>query len=460
MRINFLKFGGSMQGKIERLTLAGVMLGMLVTCNAAQGETLQEAVKYMIDTHPDVRTVVYNRLARDQEVKQARAGYYPELGFSAGAGFQEYDDPVDQDLDPWEFKLSLRQNVFRGLQDMNETKRQKARVRSEAYVIQSTADNTALDTTKVYLEVLRKQAFLDMANENLRIHRRIADQIRLRSESGVDRMADMNQVESRLALAESNVIAAETNLIDAQTNYLKVIGHLPEDLVKPEVPPDLLPPSLEEAQQIALRQHPTLKQAEEDLVARKAQNDVAQAPFMPIVDIEIDKTWSEELDYGLNTDEENLIGMVRVRYNLFRGWKDSARKAETAYLISEAREIRNHTHRQVIESIRLSWMAYKSALDRNHYLQKRVESSTETSQSYTKQWDIGKRTLLDVLDSEAERIDANKELIDSQFDGLIAEYRLLNGMGSLVHGLDLKWPEESYVHDDEKPKEKDKENKS
>jgi adhesin transport system outer membrane protein len=446
-----------MQRKRGGLTLGGAVLGMLVSCGMAQGETLQEAVKYMIDTNPDVRTVVYNRLARDQEVKQARAGYFPELTFSAGAGFQEVDEPVEQSLDPWEFKLSLRQNVFRGLQDMNEAKRQKARVRSEAYVIQSTSDNTALDATKVYLEVLRKQEFLDLANEDLRIHKRISDQIRLRSESGVDRMADMNQVESRLALAESNMISAETNLIDAQTNYLKVIGHLPEDLVKPQFPEDLIPPSLEEAQQVALKQHPTLKQAEEDLAARKAQDDVAQAPFMPIVDIEIDKVWSEDLEYGLNTDEENLIGMVRVRYNLFRGWKDSARKAETAYLISEAREIRNHTHRQVIESIRLSWMAYKASMDRNHLLQKRVESSSEASQSYSKQWDIGKRTLLDVLDSEAERIDANKELIDSQYDGLMAQYRLINGMGWLVHGLDLKWPEESYVHDEEKPEEKDKE---
>jgi adhesin transport system outer membrane protein len=267
----------------------------------------------------------------------------------------------------------------------------------------------------------------------------------------------MSQVVSRLALAEANMVAAETNLIDAQTNYLKVIGHLPEDLVKPQFPEDLIPPSLEEAQQVALKQHPTLKQAEEDLVARKAQDDVAQAPYMPIVDIEIDKVWSEDLEYGLNTDEENLIGMVRVRYNLFRGWRDSARKAETAYLISEAREIRNHTHRQVIESIRLSWMAYKSSMDRNQLLQKRLESSSETSQSYSKQWDIGKRTLLDVLDSEAERIDANKQLIDSQYDGLIAQYRLINGMGWLVHGLDLKWPEESYVHDEEKPEEKDRE---
>lgn len=421
-------------------------------------ETLQEAVRYLLETNPEVRTVVYNRLARDHQVTQARAGYFPEVGFMAGAGFQEVDEPVDQSLDPWEFTLSLRQNVFRGLQDKNEIERQKARVRSQAHVIRSAAENTALQTAEIYLEVLRKDAFVDLARENLQIHKRIYDQIRLRSESGVDRRVDMDQVESRLALAESNVIVTETNLIDAQTNYLGVVGHLPEGLVQPDPPEAFMPVTLEEAQEMALKGHPTLMQAEEDLVARKAQDDVARAPFMPIVDLELDKTWSEDVEYGLNTDDENLIGMVRVRWNLFKGWKDQARKAETSYLISEAREIRNNTHRQVVESVRLSWMAYQAAMNRMNFLQKRVEASSSTARAYTQQWNIGKRTLLDVLDAEAEHIDARKQLIDAQYDGLIAQYRIMNGMGRMVHCLDLDWPEEAYFGDKKQTAAGDKEN--
>jgi adhesin transport system outer membrane protein len=415
-------------------------------------------VKYMIDTNPEVRTVIYNRLARDQEVKQARAGYFPELGLIAGAGFQEIREPVDQSLDPWEFTLGLRQNVFRGLQDVNEVNRQKARVRSKAYIIQSTAENTALQTARSYLQVLRKEGLNDLAHENLVIHKRIADQIRLRSESGVGRKADMSQVESRLSLAESNVVVTESNLVDAQTNYLAVVGHLPENLVKPDPPDEAMPISLEELQQVALAEHPTLKSAEEDLDARYSQDEVARAPFMPIVDIEIDKRWSEDLDYGLNTNDDAIIGMLRVRYNFFRGWKDSARKVETAYLVSEAREIRNNTHRQVVENVRLSWMAYKAVQGRINYLKDRIESAAMTARAYGKQWDIGKRTLLDVLDAEAELIDAKKELLDAEYDGLIAQYRILNGMGKLVHSLDLEWPEEAYVEDKERPADEGKEN--
>ncbi len=440
-----------MNSRIRSLLVAAVVFGLMPAAGVSQGETLQEAVQSMIETHPQVRSVVYNRLARDQEIKQARAGYYPELGLNAWAGVREFDKPADQNLDPWQFTLSLRQNVFRGFQDVKEVDRQQARVRSEAYVIQSVTENTALDVARAYLEVLRKQEFLELARENLKLHQRIADQIRLRSESGVDRKADMNQVESRLALAQSNLVVTETNLLDAETTYMAVVGNMPDKPVRPEVSPEAIPATLEEAQQRALAGHPTLKQAEEDLAARHAQDEVAEAPYWPIVDIEVDKHWSDELETGLNAETEELTALLRVRYNFFRGWRDRARNVETTYLVSEAREVRNNSHRQVIELVRLSWMAYKAANARQQYLENRVQSSSETAESYSKQWDIGKRTLLDVLDAEAERIESRKELIDSEYDGLFAQYRILNAMGEIVHALGLKWPEEAYVEDGDRP---------
>ena len=224
---------------IRLLWMAVAMFGVLIVVNSSQGETLKEAVQNIVETNPEVRSVVYNRLARDQQVKQARAGYFPELGINAWAGAREYDEPVDASLNPWEFTLGLRQNVFRGFQDVNEVDRQQYRVRSEAYVIQSVSENTALDAARVYLEVLRKQEFVKLAQENLKLHQRIADQIRLRSESGVDNKADMNQVESRLSLAQSNLVVTEINLVDSKTNYQVIVGNMPEDLVNPEVPVEM-----------------------------------------------------------------------------------------------------------------------------------------------------------------------------------------------------------------------------
>jgi len=446
------------RGKLLSTAVLGV--GILLAGNSVQGETLKEAIDTMIKSHPDVRSLAHNRLGRDQEVRQAQADYLPKLDFIAGYGIQNIQEPeVDDDsLNPGVFTLSLRQNVFAGMQTVNEVERQKDRVRSAAYNLQGMSENMALSTADVYLKVIRQQELLALSEENLQTHLRISDQIKMRSDSGVASKADSDQVTGRVALAQANVVATKTNLVDAQSNYQAVVGRLPSDLQTPDSPDGVMPASLVDAEKQAIEAHPTLKSAGADLDARYKQHDVAMAPFMPIVDIEVDQHWEEDMDEPGSSDE--LIAMVKLRYNLFHGFRNQARRAETAELIEEAREIRNHTHRQVVESMRLSWMAYEAARERIGYLEERVKATVDTATSYTDQFNLGKRTLLDVLDTEAEVIDAKKSLVEARYDGLYAQYRILNGLGKLVHSFDLQWPEESIVDEDDKPEDAKAEEKT
>lgn len=429
-----------------RKCISGIILSgvFLLSGGVASGETLTEAISEVMQSNPQVRSQAFNRLARDEEVRQARAGYFPTLDIEGAIGAADYQEPDVGRRDPKEATISLRQNVFAGLATMNEIDRQEQRVMSSAYRLQGLSENIALQTARAYLDVLRREEIKSLADENLLTHQRIADQVKLRSNSGVGSQADSEQVQGRLSLAQSNVVITQTNLIDAKTNYVALVGHMPGDLVKPEEPQSWMPPSLEEAEKIAIDEHPTLKSADADLEARREQEAVANSPYWPTIDIEIDQSWEEEVGAVVDR-EESLRGMIRLRYNLFNGLSDDARKVETKQLVSEAREIRNNTSRQVVESLRLSWMAYQAVLDRIQYVTQHVESSKATAESYTKQFDLGRRTLLDVLDTEAELIQAKKDLIDATYDGLYSQYRILNGLGRLVHTFELEWPEESLV---------------
>ncbi|MEN8190199.1 MAG: TolC family outer membrane protein [Thermodesulfobacteriota bacterium] len=415
--------------------------------NVLQAETLPEAVELVLKDNPQIQTASFNYQARQHEVRQARSDYWPRVDFSAGVGIYEIQEPeMDPDsYDPQEMTLSARWNLFAGGQTMNEVDRQQARVISSSYDLQATADRLALRTTKVYLDVLRHDALHNLAQENLLTHQRISDQIGLRSDSGVASQADSDQVRGRVSLAQSNVVVTKTNLIDAHSNYLAVVGHLPENLMQIGSP-GAVPASMEDAVMVAKTNHPGVKAAEADLEARREQDSVAKSPFFPVIDVEVDKNWDEDVD-GIEGKQENLTAMLRLRYNLFHGFRDKARKNETTLLISEAQEIKNNTVNQVEESVRLSWMAYQAVMDRMEYLQAHVRSSTSTLDAYKKQFDLGKRTLLDVLDTEAEVIDAKKDLVNATYDGLYAQFRVLNGTGSLVPSMGLEWPEGVIVEE-------------
>jgi adhesin transport system outer membrane protein len=257
----------------------------------------------------------------------------------------------------------------------------------------------------------------------------------------------------RLALSESKVVVSEANVADAQTDYLFVIGRIPEDLVKPHAVNSVMPASMEEAQQLALENYPILKSAQADLQAREAQHVVAKSNYYPTLDLAVDQKWEDDVD--IPGYQEELSAVAFVRFNIFNGFSDKARIAETSQLISEAREIKNNTHRQIIESIRLSWVAYISAQNRISHLENYVKSTGATADAFAKQWNIGRRTMFDVLDIEAELVNAKIVLVNAQYDRTYAQYRILSGIGQLVHTLGLQWPEESKVEEDEKEKEKE-----
>ncbi len=432
--------------KWSRLLCSALTTGTLILGGTSlHAEALRDAIETVIQTHPEIRTGAYNRLGRDEEVRQARAGYLPVIDFKAGYGIQELQEPVDDTLYPKLYTLSLRQNLFTGFATMDEVERQQNRVRSSAYSLQATSDLLALRTARAYLNVLREQELLNLAEQSLETHLRIADQIRMRSDAGVSSTADKDQVAGRVALARANVVVAQTNLADAQTNYLALVGRLPEGLQPPPAFDNELPATLEDAELQAIQAHPTLKSALADLDARVSQYEVAKAAYYPIVDLEVDQHWEDDFDNEGKNDR--LIALLRLRFNLFNGFKDEARRAETAHLISEAREIRNGTHREVIESIRLSWMAHQAVLDRLNYIEQRAQSTSATAEAYTRQFNLGQRTLLDVLDTEAEAIDAKRDLVDATYAGYLTQYRILNGLGGLVPAFGLEYPEESKVEE-------------
>ncbi len=426
-----------------------MVLGVLIWgAGNSQAETLQDAVHYMLQTNPEIRAVTWNRLARDEEVKQARARYLPTLDGLYSAGVEDLDNisPFDGKTYPNSTVLLLRQNVFEGFATKYEVERQEHRVDSAAYRLQGTSENIALRTSRVYLNVLRQLDIHELAKENVTIHKRIYDQIKLRSESGLDRKSDLDQVMGRLARAESGMIVTEANVIDAKTDYQFTVGRMPEHLIAPYSVDSMMPASIDEAEQLAVAQYPILKSAQADVDAREAQHLVAKSNYYPKLDITADQKWQEDVDFPEYYEEFTAAAIVR--FNFFNGWKDKARIAETYKLICEAREIRNNTHRQIVESIRLSWVAYQASLNSLTFLQDYVKSTGETAEAFTKQFSIGRRTMFDVLDIEAELINAKIDLVNANYDMIYAQYRILSGIGQLVHTLGLQWPVESETKEE------------
>ena len=429
----------------RHLRIVGFIIVLTGCCltEAASAESLTGVVREALGTNPDVAEARNQWLARREEVREAEGGFLPSLDLNAGIGYEYTDSPGTRaagndsnELTRKELGLTVRQMLFDGWGTRSEVQRQQARTSSAAARLLAVGESTALSATEAYVDLGRFASLKGISEESLEIHLRIADQIRLRSEAGVGRRADLEQVTSRVALAEVNLVAAEVNLEDAQTTFQRVVGRLPDDqaVSLDGLQPDGIPSTRGEVLEIAQANNPVLAVAAADIDAAKAQAAAARQFDMPRFDLEIGGNLNDDID-GVEGRADDLSAMVRMRYNLYRGGSDRARKRATAINVNEARDVRDRSIRQLEETIRLAWAALLATDAQLPLLRQQIDAAVATRDAYEMQFNIGQRTLLDVLNAENEVFQARQDLVDTRADNLLAQYRLLEAMGTLVDEL-------------------------
>ena len=267
-------------------------------------ETLQSALQETLHSNPDIMAVVKNRNSIVHAVAGAKAGYLPTLDATANAGRQHSDIPTlgspittTDTLYNRQAGITADENLFNGFGTMNEVKRNEARLTSANFKIMGTAQDIALNATEAYINVLKEQALVKLAQQNLVRHQGIVGLIQKRSESGLGEEADSDQSRSREALAKSNLTAELGNLADAKATYFQIVGKPANNLMMPVPPPQqFFPRTQSQAIQMALANHPTLKSAKEDMAAAYAQHQAAASKYFPTFDLQLSALRGQDID--------------------------------------------------------------------------------------------------------------------------------------------------------------------
>lgn len=422
---------------------------------ATQAQTLQEAMRMAVEAHPEIRAGVNARLAAEEELRAAKGGYMPRVDLVGGYGREGTDNPSGrasgdheyETLTRSEARLNVEQMLFDGFATSSEVKRNRAVVNSRALELLGNTERTALEVAQVYLDVLRRQALVRLAENNLRSHERIFDQINLRSQRGVGRMADLDQAEARLAQAKNNLLTEQANLADARVNFISVVGQAPEELEAPAPVLANLPESFESARDEMLADNPQLRSAQADINAAEAQMAAAKSAFYPRFALELSTGANENID-GVRGHENEWQAMVRMRYNLFAGGSNKAELRARAHQADQALDIRNNALRLLTEELGLAWNALDNARQQLPIAQDYVDRSGRVRDSYQQQFTLGERTLLDLLDSENEMFTAARRLEDVRFTEALTQYRIKAVTGSLLQSQGVVAPMAAVPMDD------------
>ena len=412
------------------------------TMSATPEETVGDfkaAVTQGVLVSPRVNAEFYNFEATREAERGARGGYLPSVDLYSEWGREDRETPLvdlgDYDRDATRF--SITQMLFDGFATRDEVARLGYAKLSRYYDLKRASEEVALEAAEAYLDTVKYQQLVQYAEDNYVVHKQVYDKIAERTGGGVSQGVDLEQAAARIALAESNLVTEITNLHDVVTRFNRVVNAMPaDDLPLPEVPSGQIPEMRDTALELAYQRSPVINSAIENLRSAQEALNATNAPFMPRLDLRYRNEFEHNTE-GLDGRFEEEALEVVISYNFWRGGADSARKREFYNLYNAAIEERKQACLNVRQEVTISFNDIEALERQVVILEQNRISQDRTRRAYRDQFDIGQRTLLDLLDSQNEYFDTQRAHMSALTDLRVAQASTLANMGLLLAALDV-----------------------
>jgi outer membrane protein, adhesin transport system len=282
-----------------------------------------------------------------------------------------------------------------------------------------------------------------IADDNATFHDRLAGDLREGVAKGSISIADQQQAEERLQSARARVTEAREDLDTAAIQFQTLTG-VPIDSVT--MPPDLsqyLPASLQEAEGLARQYNPRVQESVADLSTAREVTKAAKSEMGPRFNLEGTARVGDDID-GYDGKTTDLLGRVVMRWLIFNGGTNVHNVREQQARADEAHARLFEMTRRAEEDSRSAWsrLTNQSRLVTELEVQGRV--ADDLLLSYREQFNVGRRSLLDVLDAQNTRYNVQASAETARLAKLYAQYRLLASVNRLIEALGVNMPTEAW----------------
>lgn len=432
---------------IRRGLLHGGFVVMALWASAsASAMPLREAVERAVTTNPQIGEAIANREATEFELDQGWGGFLPSIDVEGRAGALNRDSATTRGLgtdDEFVAERSvgvvMRQLLFDGFETRAEVEHQASRVDAASHRVLERSETISLAVIREYLDLIRLHRVVASTRENVGYHEQLVGRITEGAQVGSLSTADQQQAEERLFAARSRVVEAVEEVKAAEARFVRLVGHPSGKLTNPPSIGGALPRSLEQAIQHARQHNPSIMAAQADVDAAHGSLKQADSRFYPKLALEGRARAGRDLE-GIPGDDNELRAGVVLDWNLFRGGIDKANRQEQIRRIDEATMVLYRIAREVEEAVTLSWDRRDQQAQRLTLLRRQLTTVLELVGSYSDQFAIGQRSLVDLLDAQNARVNSEIEVWTAEAAVKLAEYRILAATGMLLPALGIAPP--------------------
>ncbi|MGY6550730.1 MAG: TolC family outer membrane protein [Erythrobacter sp.] len=422
-----LQFGGAIGGALA-LALAAAPL---------KADTLRDALVSAYENNPTLLGARAQQRAVDEDVVLAKADGLPQAEIVTN-----YVENLI--ISPNAFAAPqrvlrggpvLNVPIYQGGAVKNATRAAKERVSAGQADLRATESSIFNQTVAAYMDVLRTDALLGLAMNQIDVLKTELQANQDRFEIGDVTITDVAQAKSRLALAEADLRSSYSDAIEARETYIRLVGRAPDNL---EAPPPLpgLPDTVNMAVDIALDSNPDLIAARERAEAAGFDTKVAAAGRRPTLGLSTNVTYTNYFNTlggpfapQLFQEETTSDVALQLTIPLFRGGAIAARYRQAGARESSALENVIASEREVIAQTRSAYAAWQASNAVIASSQEAISAAELSLEGVRAENSIGNRTVIEVLNAEQELLQARAQLVTARRNAYVAGFTLLAAMG-------------------------------
>jgi outer membrane protein, adhesin transport system len=419
--------------------VAAAIALLMQQASAQSVASVKSVVAKALATSPDVAARFHAFRSASDSMDVAKAGRGPRLDMTGDIGQERstFKNGPRESLDRGGLGLNLTQVLWDGLGTRNEIERVGHERLSRYFELLDASEQTGLEAARALYDVQRYRKLVALADDSVVQHRLAAEKIGSRVKAGVGRGVDLEQATARLALAEANLSTEISNLHDVTARYQRIVGDAPPldpgalallDAAVPATPSDAL--------KTAIARNPAISASIESLRAARAAAKTREGLLQPRVEARLRTGVGHNYNSfeGRRTDS---AAEIVVNWNLFDGGADRARIRQQASLVSQAMDLRDKACRDARQIAAIAYNDTAKLGDQISLLDRNTQSIERARDAYRQQFDIGQRSLLDLLNAENETYTARRALTNAQFDRAVAYARTHAALNQLNAQLGL-----------------------
>ena len=396
---------------------------------------IDEAIKSTIENNPKVQ-IAYEKLEESKElIENAYNQKLPTITSTISGTYSNSETSTSKttstsDTFTDKYKLTLSQNLYDAGEKNLEIQRSKLLFDKEVINFKVTIQNLILAAIDGYLTVINYEKSLEASNKNFDSVSRFLDETKTKFNLGSATLYELQNAESAYAIAETNLFIAQQNYEVSKITFNRIVGLKPINLEEVVDINDSI--NLKNFIKNVEKNNYTLASLDNDIKNTNILLSKEKLNNKPSLDLSTSVEYSDSgrLDTGTETTNGTIGLTLTIPIFQKNNDKSDIRKYQSQLLQSEL------TYDDTKQDLRIqasnlykNYLISKSNISSNN---KQLQSIQTSLESIKEEYNIGTKTITDLIEAESELLNINVNYHASKKDMILNYFNIMALEGSLI----------------------------